>query len=650
MLPLKVLIVVGVVVLVLSAGVCENVPQEQSGSPTPIADQDQRNAQPIRVKNREDRDNGERVLYTQSYALLIGNSKYSNPIWPELPTIPKEIDALKNALVADGFVLEGGQIHFNLDSNHLHNLLRDFIYKHGVGSEAKERRLFIFYSGHGETLLDRGYLVPVDAPGTSPDDAEFIRSALPFEEVESLARVSDAKHVLFCFDSCFAGDIFGGFRDQLRIPPAITRSTGMKARQFLTAGSKGERVPGQSYFTPFLTNAIEGDADFFQNGYVTAQQIFAFVRQKVSEATHGSTLPDFGSLPDPTNRGDFVFRVPKASGTPTPESSPSPPIQSDRFKMLFEDSEFANSSKAEQRQILVDVQRTLWQKSFYYGKTDGVPGMKTSEAIEAWQRLNDLAVTGQLDKRTLQTMKSTAAFQADHPASATKEKPFRNSLNMLFVPVHGTNVLFCIWETRVRDFLAYSQATGTAWVKPHFEQTQNHPAVNISWDQANAFCEWLSRKENLHYRLPTDGEWSIAVGLQQERGETPQEKERVSMEKPVYPWGNGFPPPAGAGNFADESARQHTDAYIHGYNDGFPTTAPAGSFKPSGDGLYDLSGNAWEWCSNAFGGASSNAERVMRGGGWLDAKPAALQSAFRFKDRPSHKSESTGFRVVLDLQ
>ncbi|MBL68693.1 MAG: hypothetical protein CMO74_09655 [Verrucomicrobiales bacterium] len=139
---------------------------------------------------------------------------------------------------------------------------------------------------------------------------------------------------------------------------------------------------------------------------------------------------------------------------------------------------------------------------------------------------------------------------------------FTNTLGMMFKPVPGTDVQFCIWETRVKDYAAYATAKAGvdgSWKKPtalgiDFAQKETHPVVNVSWEDANAFCAWLTRKERAagkikagqQYRLPTDAEWSMAVGLGQEKGNTPLEKDEGI--KGVYPWGKEWPPPKGAGS------------------------------------------------------------------------------------------------------
>jgi formylglycine-generating enzyme required for sulfatase activity len=144
---------------------------------------------------------------------------------------------------------------------------------------------------------------------------------------------------------------------------------------------------------------------------------------------------------------------------------------------------------------------------------------------------------------------------------------------MKFVPVPGTNVLFCIWEMRVQDFEVFVKATshnaGKGWRDPGasqsdaagFSQTPMHPVVNVSWNDAVAFCLWLTEKERAagklsagqEFRLPTDAEWSRAVGLAAESGAIPEGKD--SKIQNVYPWGVGYPPPEGSGNYSSAVRR-----------------------------------------------------------------------------------------------
>ncbi|MBI3269946.1 MAG: SUMF1/EgtB/PvdO family nonheme iron enzyme [Planctomycetes bacterium] len=168
----------------------------------------------------------------------------------------------------------------------------------------------------------------------------------------------------------------------------------------------------------------------------------------------------------------------------------------------------------------------------------------------------------------------------------------------------------------------------------------DHPAVLVNWEDAVAFCDWAG------LRLPTEAEWEYAAhgGDQRE-----------------YPWGNAWPPPAGAGNFSDEAAARAFPSWpsIQAYDDGFAATSPVGSFPANPFGLQDLAGNVWEWCADAYGpelpaglavnpaGPEEGDERVMRGGSWLNHQPRKLRAAYRGKQPPDERSGNVGFRAAL---
>ena len=120
---------------------------------------------------------------------------------------------------------------------------------------------------------------------------------------------------------------------------------------------------------------------------------------------------------------------------------------------------------------------------------------------------------------------------------------------MKFVPVAGTDVPFSIWETRVKDYAAYAAANSgvdAEWKNPtalgaSLSQTDTHPVVKVSWEDAKGFCAWLTKKElasgklkaGKRYRLPSDAEWSVAVGLGKEVGKTPRNQRRLSVGQRV---------------------------------------------------------------------------------------------------------------------
>ncbi|QDU19759.1 SUMF1/EgtB/PvdO family nonheme iron enzyme [Urbifossiella limnaea] len=188
------------------------------------------------------------------------------------------------------------------------------------------------------------------------------------------------------------------------------------------------------------------------------------------------------------------------------------------------------------------------------------------------------------------------------------------------------------------------------WKSPGFEQADDHPVVNVSWNDARAFCRWLSQKEKKAYRLPTEAEWEYAC-----RAGT----------RTAYTHGDDPEGLVGVGNGADTAARARYPGWSIGIkaNDGHVFTAPVGRFQPNAYGLSDMHGNVWEWCEDWYEpnsypkekqvdptGPATGKAKVQRGGGWSsDAK--RLRSAARVgRDASAYRGCYLGFRVVLEQE
>ncbi len=263
-------------------------------------------------------------------------------------------------------------------------------------------------------------------------------------------------------------------------------------------------------------------------------------------------------------------------------------------------------------------------------------------------------------------------------ATASREKPYKNSLRMLFVPVpitggptdtatSGKTVLFAVWETRRQDYSVFAKKTDREWKEDlneawwkaeDFEQDEDHPAVLVTWEDATAFCAWLTDKERKlrrlgpqdHYRLPGDHEWSCAAGIGEQ--EDPRARPKAKDQKiRSYFWGDVWPPPAGAGNFWGEETvavpLEEKRKQIVGYSDDFVRTAPVGSFKANTWGLHDLGGNVWEWCKDHYDGVGD--ELVRRGGAWSSPGSHDLTPARRWAGTAESRGTVVGFRCVLEL-
>ncbi len=239
-----------------------------------------------------------------------------------------------------------------------------------------------------------------------------------------------------------------------------------------------------------------------------------------------------------------------------------------------------------------------------------------------------------------------ATLEQKHPNA------FVNSLGMVFKSVLGTEVQFCIWETRVKDYAAYAVANegvDATWQEQvdKFKQTDTHPVGCVNWNDAKTFCAWLTKKDlaegkikaGRKYRLPTDVEWSVAVGLGKENGNTPKEK---SMGiRGVYPWGKEWPPPKGAGNYAQETFLGKSLKV-----DRFEYTSSVGSFPANAHGLHDMGGNMWEWCEDLYDPVDKR-HRVLRGASWDTFLREYILSSDRDGGTPDICGGNLGFRCVL---
>lgn len=218
---------------------------------------------------------------------------------------------------------------------------------------------------------------------------------------------------------------------------------------------------------------------------------------------------------------------------------------------------------------------------------------------------------------------------------------FTNTLGQKFVAVDGTDVLFCVWETRNQDYRQFVQATGRKWDRNGFAGGNSYPAAKVNWEDASFFCSWLTEKEQqagrlpegYRYRLPTSKEWSRAVGLQP-KSEDPLSIKQVNL--PIhFPWEGSWPPPRKSGNY-------HSELGVETYSN----TSPVGAFKPNRFGIYDMGGNLWEWCSDFY--KNSIDFRVLRGASWRMKSAGDLLSAVEIGNVSSIKLSTYGFRVVLD--
>jgi len=194
---------------------------------------------------------------------------------------------------------------------------------------------------------------------------------------------------------------------------------------------------------------------------------------------------------------------------------------------------------------------------------------------------------------------------------------------------------------------------------------QSQPVVQVTWEDAVRYLNWLSAKDSLPlayektgesfvpvqppnsgYRLPTEAEWTYAARY---AGKAKAQK---------YPWGNTFPPTGPAGNFADSSASTLLPNTLNDYGDGYPVSAPVGSFAPTGPGFFDLGGNVAEWTQDFYAvypnaanavvtdpaGPATGRHHVVRGSSWRHAAISELRLSYR--DYSDKARSDLGFRIA----
>lgn len=255
-------------------------------------------------------------VYDNMWAVVIGVNKYQR--WPKLDYAVDDARSVKKLLVSK----------YGFRSEHIMELLDDDATLINIRTTLggvlpqktkKNDGVVVFFAGHGETIDlpdggNLGYLVPFDG---STDRNDYFATLLPMTQIRELCNLIPAKHIFFVVDACYSGLAAVSERGMsAETELYVGKLAGLKSRQILTAGGKGEQVEendewGHSAFTyKFLEGMESGAADSDGDGVITSGEIGQYIKTRVPKITNNKQTPQFKNLT--SDEGEFIFVSPEA--------------------------------------------------------------------------------------------------------------------------------------------------------------------------------------------------------------------------------------------------------------------------------------------------------------------------------------------------
>ena len=600
---------------------------------------------------------GEEIeLYKASYALIVGNGNYRNG-WDPLPGATRDVQEVAEALKTHGFNVT---LKTDLTKDKFEDAFETFV-QNGKNEDA---RLLFYYAGHGytEELADGehlGYLVMVDAPFPKSGDIDGSKS-VDMESLVTQSRRMQSRHVLFVFDSCFSGTILNA-RSQIP-PPYVSNNVKYPVRQFITAGRADEIVPDHSVFKEAFLNLVKGIApEPIEDGYITGAELGLYLKTEVPKYNRGQN-PQYGKINNPKlNQGDFVFVLPREAPPPPGDalstiatlnvtSTPSgatvylegivigkTPMRGyqietgvRRQKQVTVRLEYDGYKSRTKTLILKGGQSLPW--TVRLEKFTTIATLQVTSTPSGASVYLDGAVVGKtplygFEVDTGTTREKRVEIGVEFPGyksqvrgvtlkggqevpwdvqlekqARSKPAAMPDTTEMVLIPAGdfqmGSNDIpagydeklvhivyvdaFYIdkYEVTNAQFKAFVDAN-PQWQKDRIPDKYhdgdylghwsgnsypsgrgNLPVVHVSWYAAMAYAQWAGK------RLPTEAEWEKAA--------------RGGLVRKKYPWG-----------YAIDTSKAN-------YNREIGNTTPVGTYAPNGYGLYDMAGNVWEWCLDAY--------------------------------------------------
>ncbi len=432
-------------------------------------------------------------FYGRSYAVVVGVGRYPSSQWKDLAYARKDAQGMAGLLRRQGF-----EVIDLYDEKATRKAIVSVFEDYLAPRLSKHDRVLVFFSGHGDTQTlggkDFGYLVPHDATGSRG-------SMISMETLRNLSdKMGAAKHHLFVIDACFGG-LFAPTRARTdgipkTHPRYIRDVTSRVARQFLTAGGKGQQVldggpSGYSYFTGYLIEALEkGFGDLDGDGYITLAELAGYL---VPRATNDYQTPGDGTLPG-HGLGQFVFAAPKGVRTSSTVaaspgnapalglkgSSASPVNQETLFWQTIKDSGNAADYRAYLQQFPNGVFAGLARNRV--GKPSAT--LPATETVERETASEEASLAPPPDKR-VGSIPSFGALLEENPGDLMRELGgyLREKVNI----IGATFEVSQIWSHRPAEqvpdeFRGRSEAAGDGGAPNAKDQGVAIDAVCINFD------------------------------------------------------------------------------------------------------------------------------------------------------------------------
>ena len=548
-------------------------------------------------------------------ALVIGNSNYKSA---PLRNPVNDARAIADKLQGLGF-----KVTLKLDQNQ--RSMAEAIRVFGNQLKAGGAGLF-YYAGHGMQVRGRNFLIPVDADIQNEDEVPY--RSVDANEVLSKMETAKNRLNLMILDACRNNPFSRKFRSSSQGLAQMDAPSGTLVAFATAPGSVASDGTGKNgIYTQHLL------ASLGQPG-VPVEQLFKRVRVGVMKDTRNAQVPwEASSLV-----GDFYFKPGAASATADPAA----------IELVYWDSIKDSQSVEDYKGYLKTYPNGLFadiaKRRALNPPKPATTAVATIAPLPATKpEPSPGAVAGKVWKEPLTGMEFVwipkGCFQMGSPISGRgrndNEHPHQVCIEGYWLAKH---------EVTNSQYRQFKPSHDSGQYEGNSLNGDTQPVVEVSWNAAVAFAEWLTAKTGKTFKLPTEAEWEYAA--------------RAGTQTARY-WGDDDASLCRHANIADRTSKvafsDFTWAY-DGCDDGYKVSAPVGRFAANAYGLHDMLGNVWEWTSSpydqAYAGGEKRAaakdeggQRVARGGSWGN-EPRGVRSAARNYGSPAYRNLFLGLRLA----